>query len=170
MPNPQRVDLSTEDFTTALRAAPVYRKKGVVSARDAQPGERIVTTLADGSEETISREAVAGDKIITNPGGEEYLIGGEKFAGRYEPTDEPGRFRATGRIRAVPNTTGTDVVVTAPWGEDQFGAANCVFATVIGADSEPTSDRYIIGRDEFTATYESESLTRVGDQDLTQTI
>lgn len=158
-----KIDLSTDSYTAAFAAAPIYRKKGLVTARDAEAGERITTTLADGTKETTSRAAVAGDKVITNPGGEEYLIGGDKFATRYEPTDVPGQFRASGRIRAIPNTTGEEVEITAPWGEVQVGGPNCVFATAVETDGSPTADRYIIGRAEFTATYGIETPTGAQD-------
>jgi len=168
--NPRQIDLSVDDYSQKLATAPIYRKKAVVSARAATPGEIVVTTLADGTQETTSRVAEEGDWVVRNPGGERYLVSAEKFASRFEATDQFGRFQATGRIRAIPNATGGPIVVKAPWDEYQFGDPNCVLAATIGADDKPSKDRYIIGRAEFTATYAPEaslSAHGVPSQDLT---
>ena len=148
-----RIDLHTPEHTARFRAAPVYEKIVEVSARDAVEGERITTYLADGHRETHSRPAEQGDKIITNPGGEEYLIGGTKFAARYRPTDREGIYRAVGRVRAFPNPTGKAVVIRAPWGEDMDGTHDCLFAAQLDESDHPTKDRYVIGRTEFRETY-----------------
>ena len=88
----EHVDLSTDEYTVAFAAAPLYAKKALVKMRPARPGETIVTTLADGTEETTN---TAGENqvVVTNPGGEEYIIDTDKAAKRYEETDEPGVFR-----------------------------------------------------------------------------
>ena len=151
---PKELDLSTSEWTNRLANAEVYVKKAVVQAREAVPGETITTILADGTVETTN---TAGENtvIITNPGGEEYIIGADKFAGRYEPTGVDGEYRATGMARAVKNPTGGDIQVMAPWGELQFGGADALIATVFDPSNpdEISADRYIIGAEEFKDTY-----------------
>lgn len=150
----REVDLSTNEWTERLANAPVFAKKGIVQARQAAPGERVTTTLADGTEETVNT-ANEGDVIITNPGGEQYIIGGEKFSSRYEATEEEGVFRAKGMARAVQNPTGSDIEITAPWGEVQRGGPDVMIATVFDPQQPELvgADRYLIGYAEFQETY-----------------
>ena len=154
-PNPiEHVDLSTEEYTAQFREAPLFAKKALVRMRPAIPGETITTKLADGTEETTN---TAGENqvVITNPGGEEYIVGNDKAASRYEATKEPGVFRAKGMARIIDNPTGGEVSVIAPWGEEQIGAADCKFASLYDP-SQPdviSTDRYIIGAAEFAETY-----------------
>lgn len=151
---PLELDLSTQEITDALAQAPVYAKTAMVKARTAAAGEVVVTTLADGSQETTNT-ANDGDIIVTNPGGEEYILKPDSFAKRYEVTEEDGVFRAKGLARAIANPTGGDIKIMAPWGEEQFGDAQCMVATIYDpAQPEVIGDgRYLIGGEEFVATY-----------------
>ncbi|MEO8104897.1 MAG: PGDYG domain-containing protein [Candidatus Saccharibacteria bacterium] len=150
------LDLSEEHITEALQAAPIYLKKVIVHAKAATPGEQVRTVLANGREETVN-SAQLGDIIITNPGGEKYIMNLEKFTARYDALDENGNYRAKGMIRAITNPTQKNIRVMAPWGEAQNGDAACLIAcpydpvrpAVLGAD------RYIIGQEEFRTTYEA---------------
>lgn len=150
----QTVDLSTEQYTQLLTEAPVYAKKAIVEARQTTEREEVKTILADGITETVN-VAEPGDVIVTNPGGEKYVIKSEKFAKRYEAIDENGTYRAKGMVRIVENPTGTPIEITAPWGEKQFGAANCMVATNYDPEhpEEISNDRYIINHQEFLDTY-----------------
>lgn len=150
----QKLDLSTEEWTERLAAAPVYAKKGIVSARQVAEREEVKTTLADGTEETVN-VAEPGDVVVTNPSGEKYVLKPDNFAKRYDATEEEGVFRAKGMARAVQNPTGADVEIMAPWGEPQYGGPDCMLATVFDPEQPGVigADRYIIGRDEFLATY-----------------
>ncbi len=151
---PKELDLSTEEYTELLTNAPVYAKKGVVEARQVTEHEEVSTTLADGTEETVN-VAEPGDVVVTNPGGEKYVLKPDNFAKRYEATDEDGVFRAKGMARAFPNPTGAPIEIVAPWGEKQFGNPDCMIATVFDPDQPDAigSDRYIIGSEEFQTTY-----------------
>lgn len=134
------VDLSTVNFDDA----PTYRKKVVVSARPATEGELLVTTLADGTEET--RQTLTSEHmVVTNPGGEEYAILREKFATLYEEIGD-GRYLSVGRIKALPNPYGEPIEIDAPWGGRQVGGADCWLA-------QNGSSRYLIGGSEFLETY-----------------
>jgi hypothetical protein len=153
-PQYEKVDLSTEEYTAKLAEAPVFAKKAEVSAVTATAGQEVRTVLANGSEETVNY-AEEGDVIVTNPGGEQYILKPDNFAKRYEPTTEEGVFRAKGMARAFKNDTGAPVEIMAPWGEPQYGDENCMIATVFDPDNpnEIGADRYIIGADEFAETY-----------------
>lgn len=150
----EKLDLSTEEYTAKLAEAPVFAKKAEVSATVAVGGEKIETVLANGTVETTN-VANPGDAIVTNPGGEQYIIPAETFQKRYESTTDEGVFRAKGMARAFKNDTGAPIEITAPWGEPQYGDENCMIATVFDPDSPDHigSDRYIIGADEFAETY-----------------
>jgi hypothetical protein len=154
----QNLDLQTDEWTAKLAQAPIYKKTGKVKAQVAQGGEIITTTLADGADETTN-SANPGDVIVTNPTGEQYIIGSEKFDSRYEKTNEDGVFKAKGKARIEPNPTGQPIKITAPWGEEQFGDADALIATLYDPDKpdEVGPDRYIIGRDEFNSTYVPDS-------------
>jgi hypothetical protein len=148
------LDLSTDEWTERLGGAPVFAKKGKVQARQVAEREEVRTTLADGTEETVN-VAEPGDVVVTNPGGEKYVLKPDNFGKRYEATEEEGVFRAKGMARAVANPTGADIEIMAPWGEPQYGGPDCMVATVFDPDQPDVigGDRYIIGGEEFAATY-----------------
>lgn len=155
---PQPLDLSEKVWTELLAAAPVYAnvygKNVIVHMRPAIPGERIETILADGTLETVN---MAGENqvVITNPGGEQYILDAAKAARRYAPTDEPGMHRARGMVRALTNLTGYSVAIRAPWGAFQCQGPDCKIAALFDPEEPDTvdDDRYFIGAAEF-ATYE----------------
>ena len=150
----EKLDLSTGEYTAKLAEAPVFAKKAEVAAVTATAGQEVRTVLANGTKETVNY-AEEGDVIVTNPGGEQYILKPDNFAKRYEATAEDGVYRAKGMARAFKNDTGAPVEIMAPWGEPQYGDENCMIATVFDPDnpSEIGSDRYIIGADEFAETY-----------------
>jgi hypothetical protein len=150
----RRIDLSTDEWTEKLAGAPLYRKRAVVHIRPAVPGELVVTTLADGSEET-DNTAEEYQVVVTNPGGEKQIVTLEKAVMRYDLTDTPGLFLAKGMVRAVDNPFASTISITAPWGSPQRGDAGCKIVALYDPD-EPdvvSEDRYVIGKDEFLETY-----------------
>ena len=151
---PKLLDISTPEYTQMLVEAPVFAKKGTVEARQVTVPEEVTTTLADGTQETVNT-AVPGDFVITNPGGERYILKPDNFAKRYEATDEAGVYRAKGMARAFQNPTGAEIDIMAPWGEVQHGGPDCMIATTYDPENpdEVGSDRYIIGAAEFVDTY-----------------
>ena len=73
-----------------------YAKTARISARPGVVGEKIVTTLANGHQETIN-VAKAGDMVATNPGGEQYVISAETFKKKYEiDPNNPKVYRPKG--------------------------------------------------------------------------
>ena len=151
---PIELDLSTDYWTEQLASAPIYEKTAQVRIRAAAPGEVVSTVLADGTVETVN---TAGENqvVITNPGGEEYIVDAAKASKRYAPTDIEGVYKAVGMVRALDNPTGADIAITAPWGERQVGGPDCKIAALYSDEEADvvSGDRYIIGAVEFAETY-----------------
>ncbi len=150
----RRIDLSTEEWTDKLARASLYRKTALVHIRLAIPGERVVTTLADGTEETYN---TAGEDqvVITNPSGEQQIVSFEKAVQRYDLTDTPDLFLAKGMVRAIDSPFDHPISIRAPWGAPQHGDVGCKIVALYDP-YEPdvvSADRYIIGKDEFSETY-----------------
>lgn len=154
-PLPVAVDLHTTLFDLRFEAAPELRKdpNEPVNARCATDREWVVTRLKDGQKET-GNWAEVGDWIITNPGGEEYVVSPEVFRHRFTPVPDSDLFQPVGISRIVPNLTGYPVRIMAPWGQEQFGAPDCLFAMAVGPGGGLTANRYIIGVEELAETYE----------------
>jgi hypothetical protein len=80
------------------------RKTKTVDAREAKPGEIVLTLIKGEGKETQSPPAKAGDMVVRNrcpeTGNEEFLVSGSKFASRYEGPTGPaseGGWRPIGR-------------------------------------------------------------------------
>lgn len=156
---PLEVDRHDQRIMDGLAEAPIYKKQGEVQASIAQGGEVVVTKLADGSTETRNT-ANPGDAIITNPGGEQYIIDSVKFGKRYEPkVGEDGKpvegvFSAKGYCRAIDNPFGSPITMMASWGEMQNGARDAKIADTYDMETRALGgEPYIIGRAEFMQTY-----------------
>ena len=132
--------------------APVLKCKKIcaVQARKGSIGEEIVTIMKDGYKETKNVVSKDFDVIITNPGGEQYLISTETFLFRYEkdPCNE-GYFIP----KPLPQEfliIDEDIDFIACWGEHMYvragGALNITHR----------NDGYIYGIQpkEFAETYE----------------
>jgi hypothetical protein len=148
------IDRHALEIMEGLANAPVYKKQGEVRAQIAKGGEGIVTKLADGTVET-KNTAKAGDAIITNPGGEQYIIDGNIFVKKYQPKiGEEGVFIAKGYCKAIDNPFNSVITIMASWGERQNGAADCKLADTYDPETEMTAgEPYIIARAEFEQTY-----------------
>lgn len=161
------VDRHDERIMQGLAEAPIYKKQGEVRASIAQGGEVVVTKLADGSTETRNT-ANPGDAIITNPGGEQYIIDAVKFGKRYEPKlgengkPEKGIFSAKGYCRAIDNPWGQPITMMASWGEMQNGARDAKIADTYDIETRTLGgEPYIIGRAEFVQTYKPADIKPV---------
>ncbi len=110
--------------------------------------------MADGTSETRNTAKI-GDAIITNPGGEQYIIDSTKFARRYEAKEgEEGTFKARGYCKAIDNPYQAPITMMASWGEMQNGQADCKIAdTFDSSTQELGGEPYIIGLAEFNQTY-----------------
>lgn len=101
-----------------------YNKSGIIHAVNGTPGERIVTVLKNGLEETentVGTDAETGvpDWIVTAPTGERYIVKDAVFREKYKPApDEFGAFIPIGKpIEAV--QIHKNIRFIAPWGEEQ---------------------------------------------------
>ena len=110
---------------------------------------------ADG-QQYVETENIAemGDAIITGPEGEHYSIAAADFAALYEPLRGedgavvPGAYLPKNQIKAMPNPTGREIVIDAPWGGQQHGEADCWLV-----ESQVNGSRYIIEAAAFAQTY-----------------
>ena len=124
-----------------------YAKFARIQAIQAKGGEKIETVLADGTKETTNT-AAAGDWIVTNPGGERYVVAAAKFPKKYEPCPELGEgwFKPTGGVQKF-MTAPRDFNFICSWNEEQFIAAGgFINITDLG-------DIYGVAREEFLSTY-----------------
>lgn len=124
-----------------------YVKSARIQARPAQEGEKIVTVLKDGTQET-ENIAKDGDWIVTNPGGEQDIVPGEKFVQKYEPAEELGEgwYKPTG----LPQTfiqIHRELRIKASWGEQYLGPGSFLNIT-------KPEDVYGVAEEEFKETYE----------------
>ena len=139
---------------TGVKFGPVrsYSKFARVQAVEAKGGEAIETILADGTRETTN-VANPGDWIVTNPGGERYIVPAEKFVKKYEPAAELGEgwFKPTGGSQKFVQIT-EDMDVVASWGEVQHLKKGAYLnVTNLG-------DIYGVAEQEFHATYKLEGV------------
>jgi hypothetical protein len=136
----RRIDPAAIDFSQARLAQKVAR----VRARPAEPGERVATVMKDGHVET-ENVAAAGDLVVTNPSGEQYLVKAATFAERYQPTATPGEFAPKAApVKALVITE--NVAFTAPWGETMRIKAGGVLISengeVRGVQAEEFAETY----------------------------
>lgn len=144
------IDPTDPALIEALSNAPIYRKNVTVKARPAD-GAPVTTVLASGETETV-RPTILGEWVVTNPAGEEYSIPGETFTARYEPTAQPGVFRAVGRARMMPHGRPGRVSMVVPWGV-MGGGPDALVAVTVDGEGVPDGDPYLIGADESAGTY-----------------
>jgi len=153
------LDLSSDEFTTALAEAPVYRKSAIVKARKAVPGEVVVTITPDGVEEGRNT-AGEDDHVVTGANGADFILPGEKFNKLYEETEKSGVFQSRGMARIIDNPTGKKIGILAPWGEMQYGDAESKIAVQYDKENPDVvgTDRYILDKTEFAAYKEVEPV------------
>lgn len=159
--SPVKLDIASPEITAELAQAPIFKKSTMVEAEKVETEREVRTVLKDGTEETVNI-AKPGDYVVTNPGGEQYVMSAEDFDKRYFAYEgsgwsniESNVYQAKGSVRAIQNPTGQPITITAPWGEEQHWDERCyVVSTYDPADPNSVSgDRYIIGHDEFHETY-----------------
>ncbi len=125
----------------------LYAKFARIQAVKAKGGEKLITLLANGKPETTNT-ANAGDWIVTNPGGEQYIVIPTVFAKKYEPAPElgDGWFKPTGGVQKFLELS-EDLSFVCAWGEEQFIAKGGMINVT------DRGDIYGIARDEFFGTY-----------------
>ena len=147
---------------SSLGGEGLARKTKTVDARDATPGEVVVTVIKGEGKETQSPPAKPGDMVVRNrcpeSGNEEFLVPSAKFAGRYEgPTGPAGEggwrpYRPRGADMRFVMVTEKDgeLTFTAPWGETMVARPG----DAIVQDAQDPKDTYRVQKDAFTCTYE----------------
>jgi hypothetical protein len=149
-------DIYRETSSFDFSDAPVYRKTATLDKSKLEVATKTqeVVTIVDGKVETTNT-ANAGDKIITGPKNERYVIKQEKFGNLYEnDPNNSERYISKQVIRVVPLTEDTEI--TPPWGGKQRAAKGGVAAQSL---SNPT-DIYLIDEGAFKATYAVEGAKR----------
>jgi len=148
-----RCEIAADDpfLLAALAAAPRFRKVAKVHAVPAPIGFEVIT-MVGGREET-RHLAATGDWLLTNPGGESYLVPDEKFRLRYRADAEPDIYVSQALIVAVPNPFGCPVELGRAPGRVYHGQADCWFAQGIDSEGKISSTPYIIEAGAFGATY-----------------
>lgn len=161
-----------------------FQKYGKVWAREASEGEVVVTRMADGSVETTNT-AHAGDYVLKNPGGEEYILSGKKLQTRYSPTEGEApsiidgksysSFTPSGRAVAVQftrelaesrglklNAQG-EYYFTASWGETMVIKEGDMMVSALDATGKADASVYRIEAKAFKDTYASVKATSIFD-------
>jgi hypothetical protein len=125
-----------------------YEKHGEIEATEAEGGEYVVTITGDGRE--TDNTANPGDFIVTNAtrAREQYIVPRESFLARHERVDE-GRWRPTGRIRALRVTANEPFSLEARWRSDMPVKPGDYVATPLPTKSEV----YRIAAAEFAEVY-----------------
>lgn len=131
-----------------------YQKIAKVLARPAIEGEEIITSI-EGEDRTKNR-AKAGDYVVKNPAGEEYLVSKEKFHQRYELIGEGPQgsdykeYQAVGIVWGFPYE-GPDLKIEAPWGEQQIVKSGDM---IVSLKKDDYDDIYGVEKEIFKETYE----------------
>ena len=152
------IERKSPEIREALEKAPIYKKEATVHARRAIAGEEVTTTSATGDVETVST-ATDGDWVVTNSSGEDYILPPAIFSDRYEDSDTPGVYRATGYCKAIQNPYGRPIEIFASWGSAQSGDEHCFIADTCDADGNLRGEPYLIEHAAFKQTYPSNNVT-----------
>jgi len=147
----------------------IARKTREVDVRPAKVGEVVVTTIMGEGEETRSKPAAAGDRVVRNrcpaTGNEEYLVKAREFPERYEgplarvdATWEAYRLKGmVVRYLLVPAEVGA-FTFKAPWGE----AMQVRPGDAIVRNPTDPRDTYRVAATSFACTYEIVDKPRAG--------
>lgn len=95
----KRVDLNHPQFDSRFETAPRYKKVAPVRAQQATTKTEVETTL-----DATKNTAQPSDWIVTNPGGEQYVLSPEEFQKRYHPlkTKKGGTNPKENRLKLSP--------------------------------------------------------------------
>ena len=125
-----------------------YMKTARIKAREGVPGETIVTKLENGHKETENPNIEKGDMVVTNPGGEQYVVKADVFKKKYEiDPDNPAQYRPTGGVQEFLRLQ-EDLDFKVSWGDMHMKKGD--FINITGRES---GDIYGIAQKEFFSTY-----------------
>jgi hypothetical protein len=150
--NKPAVSIAIGDVRDQLENGQIYEKFGQVRAIVANGGEEIETNTVERTE--ASEIAKAGDYIVTNPGGERYIVSASDFTKKYEATDENGVYNAKGIVRGIMNPTGQDITITTKSGKKLLGDFDAMIVVSYNPETDQISDDIrLVNDDEFLETY-----------------
>jgi hypothetical protein len=144
----QPADARDFDFSKAA----TYRKTATLKTSQveiARKRQRIVTQI-NGTKET-SNTAKPGDKIVTGPFGERYIIGANKFRQLYVRDRAHDRYVSKARVQALKLRQNIELI--APWGEKQRALKGGYVVRRVGK----ARDVYLIEEAAFKKTYKREA-------------
>jgi hypothetical protein len=144
--------VSPRDFDFAKAA--IYRKTATLKlsqVETARKRQRVVTQI-NGTKET-SNTAKPGDKIVTGPFGERYVIGAAKFRQLYQRDRARERYVSKARVQALKLKQNIELV--APWGEKQRALKGGYVVRRVGK----ARDVYLIEETAFKKTYKREQTS-----------
>lgn len=123
-----------------------------IHARKAKEGEKIQTTLSDGTKETDERTAHEGDWIVGNVdgGGEEWIVTDKNFQKKYEKTSKAGIFKPKENPMLAVQLDKPIEFKPPMWGGD---AQRVNAGGHLLRDQKNKNDIYGIGEKEFHDTY-----------------
>ncbi|WOL24395.1 hypothetical protein fHeYen902_049c [Yersinia phage fHe-Yen9-02] len=127
-----------------------YKKYGHVLARQSSGGETVVTEI--GGKVETQNVTKSTDMIVTNPGGEKYVIDIDKFKKRYSgpsPDAHDQKYSATGTCYAF-GYKGPSLQFIASWGEPMILNSGDYLCSIT---FEPNGDIYRIEKQAFLDTY-----------------
>jgi L-2-hydroxyglutarate oxidase LhgO len=112
-----------------------------------------VETIVEGVKETAN-DALLGDWVITQPGGESQVLTDTEFNERYEATGAPSVYKSIGFCRAIKNPFNKKIEILAPWNKQQIGDESCYVAITCKSDGSITqASPYIIQEAAFCNMY-----------------
>ena len=126
-----------------------YRKFGTVKAKYAVES-KVYDTVINGIVETTNT-AKAGDVLVTNPGGEQYLVNLEKFKDRYNGPDMKNidqSYEACGECFGI-QYQGDKLSFMAEWGETMIIESGDMLVST----EMPANNVYRIEKNAFKDTY-----------------
>jgi PGDYG protein len=152
------LDISEDMYQLHPQSARMYRKTGTVNIERVAESTSVVTTIINknGTFTETTNVATPGSYIVTNPGGERYVLDKNTVKNRYEHI-ENDVFAAKGLCKAVENPFKQPIKLMASWGEMQYGDSDCYIAVTCDEHGVTTSDPYLIDREAFERTYAAHS-------------
>ena len=156
----RKIESIKEYLTVGLESgkfeSKIYQKSGEITARKGKIGEKIVTIMNNGLEET--QNTVIADEngypgwVVTNSTGEQYIVTDSVFRSKYEKVNDEDKYKPIcNPITAV--QVDENICFIAPWGEEQKLVAGGYLVF-----NKELDDIYGVQREEFIKTYDFVAL------------
>lgn len=144
----------TEGLKSGRFQSNIYQKSGEITARVGKIGEKIVTIMANGLQETknfvtVDENGNPGWVVTNSTTGEQYIVTDSVFKKKYERiTGTEDEFRPVWNPITATQIIDENICFTAPWGKIQniVSGGYLVF-------NKNFDDIYGIQEDEFNKTY-----------------